>query len=133
VFHDAGEFWMLPGGGREEESEEECVRREVHEEAGLVVAVDRLLLDMPANPPDGTYVRWRTFLCSVVSGEAAPGGGEGSNASLVAIMWLPLARESEWPPDVCSDRFLHPQIRAIRRAIDDRPAAAGVPPSNEEL
>src|SRR6476661_10582344 len=78
VPRDEAGFWVLPGGGREPgESAEECVAREVREEAGVEVAVGPLLYELPADPPDGTYTRWRTYLCSVTGGEPAPGGGEG--------------------------------------------------------
>ena len=40
------EYWILPGGGREPgESEEDCVIREMMEETGLTVAVERLLME----------------------------------------------------------------------------------------
>src|SRR5829696_358459 len=91
LFGDGRDWWMIPGGGREgDESEEACIVRESREETGLVVRVERLLVDLPADPPDGTYVRWRSFLCRVISGDAAPGGGEGDNARLVDTTWLPL-------------------------------------------
>jgi 8-oxo-dGTP pyrophosphatase MutT (NUDIX family) len=121
AFRDGSAYWMLPGGGREEEEEEEaCVEREVREETALSVRVDGLLMDVPAEPPDGTYVRWRTYLCRVVDGEASPGGGEGSNAELIDVMWLPLADDRGWPGDVLGDAWLEPQLRAIRsRALGD--------------
>lgn len=118
AFRSGAIVWMLPGGGREErEAEEACVAREVREETGLDVHVDRLLLDRAADPPDGTYARWRSYLCSVVGGHAAPGGGEGPNAELVEVAWLPLADAHSWPVDIASDAFLFPQLQAIRAAI----------------
>ena len=109
--------WMLPGGGREDhESEEACVQREVLEETCLVARVEELLMDTPAEPPDGTYTRWRTYRCSAPDGEAAPGGGEGS-AELIGVMWLPLADEQLWPAEICSDVFVYPQLRAIRASL----------------
>src|SRR5207237_4998218 len=88
VFRDGPTVWILPGGGREEgESEEDCVVREVREETALTVRVQRLLSDVPAEPPDGTYARWRTYLCTVLRGEAAPGGGEGASAELIDVTW----------------------------------------------
>src|SRR6185369_10431159 len=39
-------YWVIPGGGQEgAESEEACVRREMLEETGLEVAVERLLFE----------------------------------------------------------------------------------------
>jgi 8-oxo-dGTP diphosphatase len=57
---DGREFWVLPGGGREDETEVECVAREVLEESGLEVSVGPVLYEVAAVPPDGTYARWRT-------------------------------------------------------------------------
>jgi 8-oxo-dGTP pyrophosphatase MutT (NUDIX family) len=119
VPHGEAGFWVLPGGGRDAgESEPECVAREVREEAGIEVAVGPLLYDVPADPPDGTYTRWRTYLCRVMDGEAAPGGGEGW-AELTAVRWLPLAEHQAWEPALCADPFLHPQLLRIRAALQD--------------
>ena len=105
---------MLPGGGREEdEHETTCVAREVLEECGVIVHVDCLLSDVAADPPDGTYVRWRTYRCTVVSGEPKAGGGEGPSAELIAIRWLPL-ESAVWSDDITTDRFLYPQLLALR-------------------
>jgi 8-oxo-dGTP pyrophosphatase MutT (NUDIX family) len=105
---------MLPGGGREDHEDDiACVVREVAEETLLCVRVERLLSDVPAQPPDGTYTRWRTYLCTVVSGVAAPGGGEGGNATLTEVTWLPLSEQQHWPDEIRGDRFLHPQLIAI--------------------
>ena len=109
---------MLPGGGREEdEAEEACVAREVQEETALHVRVERLLFDQPAQPPEGPYQRWRTYLCTVISGEAASGGGEGANADLVDVTWLTLANDRTWPDDIRADTFLFPQLQAMRSAL----------------
>lgn len=117
-FADGTAFWMLPGGGREDgEDDVSCVAREVAEETLLSVRVERLLSDVPAEPPDGTYVRWRTYLCSVVSGEAGPGGGEGSSATLIGVKWLPLGEEHRWPGEVRADPFLYPQLTAVRGLV----------------
>lgn len=109
---------MLPGGGREPaEEERSCVAREVLEETGLVVRVERLLIDCPAEPRDGTYVRWRTHLCSVVGGEAAPGGGDGDNIELVALQWLPIHDVPQWPAEIQTDPRLAPQLHALRAVL----------------
>jgi 8-oxo-dGTP pyrophosphatase MutT (NUDIX family) len=110
-------FWMLPGGGREAgESAEECVAREIREEACIEVDVGALLYEVPADPPDGTYTRWRTYLCRVTGGEAAPGGGEGW-AEITAVRWLPLDDPAAWEPELRADPFLHPQLLRIRDAL----------------
>jgi len=115
AYRDGRTVWMLPGGGREDDEDEEtCVVREVHEETGLAVRVERLMIDCPAEPPDGFYVRWRTYLCSVVGGQAAPGGGEGASADLVDLMWLSIRDDSAWPAGIQGNPILLPQLRAIR-------------------
>jgi 8-oxo-dGTP pyrophosphatase MutT (NUDIX family) len=104
---------MLPGGGRDEgEDETSCVAREVLEECGIHVSVDRVLSDVAADPPDGTYVRWRTYRCTIVEGEPTPGGGEGPNADLIAVQWLPLD-PAVWSDDITTDRLLQPQLLGL--------------------
>lgn len=110
-------FWVLPGGGREGgESEAECVAREVREEAGVEVEVGPLLYDIPADPPDGTYDRWRTWLCRITHGEPTPGGGEAW-AELTAVRWLPLDDPDGWEPELRADPFLYPQLLRISAAV----------------
>src|SRR4051812_46067120 len=121
-------FWILPGGGREAgESEAACVAREVREETGLDVAVGPLLYDVAADPPDGTYRRWRTYLCQVLRGEAAPGGWEGW-AELTAVRWLPVEDPAAWEPALCEDPFIYPQLLRIRAALRDMDART-LPPA----
>jgi len=113
--HDG--FWVLPGGGREPgESEVACVARELYEEAGIIVVVGPLLYDIPAEPPEGTYARWRTYRCAITTGAPAPGGGEGW-ADLTAVQWLPLDQPDEWAKALHDDPFLHPQLRRIAAAV----------------
>jgi 8-oxo-dGTP pyrophosphatase MutT (NUDIX family) len=120
AFRNGPIVWILPGGGREEgEREEACVAREAQEETGLDVRVEHLLFDRPAEPPDGTYKRWRAYLCSVVSGSAKAGGGEGTEAEIVAVAWLPIHDEHDWPADIRSDVFLYPQLRDLRAVLLD--------------
>ena len=100
--------------------------REVREEAGIEIAVGSLLYDVPADPPDGTYLRWRTYLCRVTRGEAAPGGGEGW-AELTAVRWLALEEPVEWEPELCADPYLYPQLLRIQAAVLE-PETPAVPP-----
>ena len=113
AFQDGRRAWMLPGGGREEDEDElTCVAREVLEECGLTVHVDHLLSDVVAEPPDGTYTRWRTYRCSILDGEPTPGGGEGPNAELIAVRWLELDPDA-WSDDIIRDPMLHPQLLGL--------------------
>ena len=64
--HTSGRtYWVFPGGGREsQESEQECVRREVEEETGLLVTVIRLLIDEPEIPGLSSYKNRECFCAS---------------------------------------------------------------------
>jgi 8-oxo-dGTP pyrophosphatase MutT (NUDIX family) len=130
AFRNGPTVWTLPGGGREDDEDEDaCVAREVREETQLLVRVDRLLFDRPAEPPNGTYVRWRTYVCTVLAGHASAGGGEGANAELIDVAWLSIDDERDWPSEIQSDPVLYPQLLAIRDAVcgldshSDSPAA----------
>ena len=125
--HDGPAFWLLPGGGREDgESEQSCVEREVREETTLSVVVGSVLDDAPADPPDGTYTRWRTYACQVIGGEAAPGGAETA-ADLVAVRWLSLTDQASWEEELRADVFLYPQLVRIRAALGHAPVQCNVP------
>ncbi len=119
---DEPAFWAIPGGGREPgESDREAVKREAWEEVGVEVEVGPMLLDVPADPPDGTYTRWRTYACRIVRGEPAAGGSEGW-AVLTDVRWLPLDDEDGWGAEVRDDLYIAPQLRGIRDASRDTDA-----------
>ncbi len=65
VFHGSDHtYWWLPGGGqRSEETQEECVVREVKEETNLDVRVERLLFEKP-DTGRHHYRRYATYLCA---------------------------------------------------------------------
>ncbi len=66
-------YWQIPGGGIEpDETEEQCVQREMREETGLHVQVHSLLLDEPSTP-GAIYQHWKTYRCAILAGEARPG------------------------------------------------------------
>ncbi len=121
---DEPPFWVLPGGGREVgEGDAEAVAREMLEELGVVVEVGQVLDDAPAEPPDGTYTRWRTFACHLTRGEPAACGRDGG-AELTAVQWLPLAGGDAWDAVLRNDPFLYPQLERIRAALDVLPTDA---------
>lgn len=72
--HESGRsYWVIPGGGRDVgETEMACVRREMLEETNLVIRVERLLVEtsLPNDPFNKTR---KTYLCQIVSGQAALG------------------------------------------------------------
>lgn len=117
VPHGETGFWVLPGGGREAgESEAACVARAVRQEAGVEIAVGPVLYEVPAEPFDGTYARWRTYLCHITHGEPAPGSGEGW-AELTAVRWLPLDEPEHWDLALRVDPFLYPQLLRIAAVL----------------
>jgi 8-oxo-dGTP pyrophosphatase MutT (NUDIX family) len=123
-------FWVLPGGGREAgERDAEAVAREVREELGVEVEVGRVLDDAAADPPDGTYARWRTYACRVTSGEPAACGADGA-AVLTAVRWLPLTGGASWDAALRRDPYLYPQLERLRRALG-LPSAVGSPPAGQ--
>ena len=120
--HDTGKsYWLLPGGGIEAgETEEECVEREMWEETNLRVVVERLLLDQP-DKSGAVYKRRKTFLCSVVSGSAAPGYEPEEDAAalygIVEVGWFDLRDESGWPPLAKEDGITYPQLIGVQQAL----------------
>ncbi len=116
--HSSGRsYWLLPGGGLEPgESEEDCVQREMWEETGLQVRVDRLLLDEPALD-DPTYRRMKTYLCTPLAGEAQPGyepePEPSSHYAISAVRWLDLQDEQSWGDDVREDSWTYPTLKGI--------------------
>lgn len=121
-FASGNSYWLLPGGGRElEESEEQAVRREMREETGLDVRVERLLFEQPAHKQDRFYRRFRTYLCTPVAGEVGPGYEPEDDAAatyeIAEARWFDLRDPSGWDPQVISDPITHPLIQRIREQL----------------
>ncbi len=118
--HDSGRsYWLLPGGGQEDgESEVNCVRREMWEETGLEVQVERLLLETMG--PSGNTER-RTYLCSVLSGEASPGYEPEPEAAefygINAVEWIDLREEQGWKEAVRSDLYTYSELKQIQALL----------------
>jgi mutator protein MutT len=88
-----GGLWELPGGGcREGEAPADCAAREVLEETGLRVRVERAAARLVHAYPEFT-VELHAFFCSVLEGEAQPLASD-------AVAWV--TREElaarEFPP-----------------------------------
>ncbi len=119
--HTTGEsYWVIPGGGLEDdESEVQCVKREMKEETNLDVTVDRLLFDDPAT--DGVYVRWKSYLCRPVSGTAAPGYEPEPDAAaayaISEVRWFDLTDVSSWDDLLRADPYTYPQLVRLREAL----------------
>ena len=99
------------------ESEEECIRREVHEETQLIVDVERMLWEehFPENP---IYRRARTFLCRLVSGEASPGTEPETDHHLIEeVGWFPLHDPRAWSPAITNDPITYGFLTRLRHEL----------------
>ena len=120
--HAAGySYWVIPGGSREPgETEEDCVQREMFEETGLVVTVERLILDEEGIPL-GIYKRLKTYLCRVIRGEARAGFEPEARAAqeyaICEVRWFDLNNPHKWEDDLKSSPFILPLIHRIRIAL----------------
>lgn len=118
---DGREYWAIPGGGREkDETEEECVIREMKEETNLDVTVKKLLLDLKGNPED-YYQRLKTYLCLPKKGEAHPGCEPefdiDEGYAIVEVAWFDLRDETTWDKLVIANPFTYPTLQKIQVAL----------------
>lgn len=124
------EYWVFPGGGIEAgETEIECVTREMLEETGLEVRVERLLLDVD-NPPYHFYRRQKTYLCTIVDGEPVPGAEpeeEASDYEITAVRWFDLTHPEQIQREL-HDQWVYPIVREIGKAM----GIDGWPPSGDD-
>jgi 8-oxo-dGTP pyrophosphatase MutT (NUDIX family) len=122
-------YWLLPGGGREPgESEEACVARELWEETGLHVHVERLLLDAFIDIQGYGRQRFKTYLCHADGGEPQPGYEPeevaAQNYAIVEVGWFDLASPETWGGLVRTDRITFPQLQKIQAELG-YPVAGG--------
>ena len=126
-------YWVMPGGGIEPgESEVECVVREMREETGLDVRVERLLIDA-RNARGSFYRRQKTYLCSPVGGVASPGiepEEEASNFEITDVRWFDLDDPQSWSAYIDDREWVLPLLRELRPALG-RPDAS--PPRTGRL
>lgn len=121
--HDTGRtYWLLPGGGREpEETEEACVQREMREETGLNVSVERLILDEDDIPFEVYYKRLKTYLCRVEGGSAKPGYDpeieSAKQHEIAEVRWLSLRGWALWDDSITSDPIIFPLLQRIRTVL----------------
>ena len=114
-------YWVIPGGGLEPgETPEQCARREMQEETGLDVRVERLLFDEEEARGE---MRWRklTFLCEILSGDPQPGYEPEPEASarysITSVGWFDLRDTASWGTLVHNDPFTYPLLLRIRVAL----------------
>ena len=119
--HATGQsYWVMPGGGREgSETEEACVAREMSEETGLAVTVERLVLDEPDDA--GVYQRRRTYLCTAETGDAQPGYEPEIEAAevygIAEVRWFDLRAPAGWEPLAVADPITYPQLQRLRALL----------------
>jgi len=93
---------------------------EVLEETGLVVRVERLLLD-ESSSSGGRYNCYKTYLCIPISGSAKTGfEPEGDSACIYeisAICFVDLFDESSWGQDIKENPVTGPLLRRIRDSV----------------
>ena len=116
--NDRDGYWLIPGSGREAETEEECVIREAWEETNLQVKIERLILDEQSSGEDAGYSHQKTYLCSPLGGEPSPGvelelEGE-SLGSISRVHWFDLRDVTLWCDNLLQDRITYPQLANIR-------------------
>lgn len=120
--HESGRsFWVIPGGGREAgETEMACVAREMWEETNLVVRVERLLVET-ALPNDPFNKIRKTYLCTIVSGQAAPGYEPEADAAafyaITEVAWFDLRSAVNWEASIFTNHIAYPVLQAIRRTL----------------
>lgn len=116
------QFWMIPGGGREGgESEEDCVRREVKEETGLDVVVERLLNEEQIDDPMRVYRRKKTYLCRIAGGTLAPGcEPEAESFKIITTGWFDLRDESGWEELALRDSKTMHTLRSLQHCLGYR-------------
>jgi 8-oxo-dGTP diphosphatase len=84
-----GGLWEFPGGKREcDESDEECLRRELREELRIEVEVKELLESIRHDYPEKS-VHLKFFRCVLLKGEPSPIGCE-------AVAWITSAQLAEY-------------------------------------
>ena len=84
-------FWVIPGGGcNPNESEQECVRREVREETNLDVEVGPLILDEQESSGD-MLQKVKTYACTIVGGDPLPGSEPevDTNGTRIRLISMP--------------------------------------------
>jgi len=109
---DGYEWWNVPGGGREaDETEEQCIVREVKEETNLDVKIECLLIDGPSHP-HSPYRRFKTYLCTPMGGDPKPDDTESHD-----VRWFDLSDESQLTLKTLNNETSCVMLQRIRQAL----------------
>ena len=123
IEHASGRsYWQIPGGRIElDETEEQCVQREMLEETGLEVQIDSLLLDEPSPPSDSIYQSWKTYRCMILAGEALPGSEPEADLvdaySFTEVGWFDLRDPATWDARLGADSYIAAWLRRVQEAL----------------
>lgn len=86
-------LWEFPGGKIEAgETAEECIVREIQEELGVVVRVNRFLTEITHSYPSFVVTLY-VYLCEIVTGTPQP-----LQCAEIAWVRVPQLHEFEFPP-----------------------------------
>jgi len=114
------EYWMLPGGGKEEhETSEEGVIRELKEETNLDIKVLDLMED-DFEPGVDCYKTYKTFICEPLNLEEIQVGKENSGVTFILeLVWVDIHNEKDWNNYLLKDQF-YPSMKRIQTALINR-------------
>lgn len=116
-FLSGASFWVIPGAGIEPgDSEEECLIREMKEETGLDVRVERLVIDLDA-PLEGIYKRLKSYICTQVGGHLEPGiePEAADEGEITPVRWFDLRDISGWSIELCKNPYTYPHLQKVRQ------------------
>jgi len=69
-------YWVMPGGGVEDkETNEEALIREIKEELGIDIKIDKLILEMDSKKPEIINQKEYFYLCNIEGGKIGTGQG----------------------------------------------------------
>ena len=106
------ECWNIPGGGQEDnESEEQCIVREMKEETNLDVKVECLLIDGPSHR-HSQYHRFKTYLCTPIGGKTKPDDIECTD-----VRWFDLHDVTEESRKEINSDTTNVMLQRIRKAL----------------
>lgn len=112
------DFWVAPGGGvKGDESLEQAAKREVWEETGLVIEVDRLIYIEDLVDPACRLVKF-WFLAQVAGGGLGCSHPEAQLEHIVEAAWL--------APSELAGRQIYPRLLLERYEQDRRAGFPGI-------